>query len=303
MKRFAAALALLALSTACSGNFSSGTGMPQPGGNIPPMGGTPLPEADKNGIPVGGTPLASASPAGATGTASYPIGDAQKGFACPSMSDGYACTISFNLPPPTPTPSPSPVSKRGKTKAKATASPTPSPTPTPTATPSPSPSGSASASPKPTPTPATITLTAQSMPKDAPKMVHIPANTLDTVALTLVQLTANGDLDLDGWANAQFTLPKSEVDGRGFALQLFQVNKARKGVTYKPIWTFDKSTLTGTTLTFSFQPPKMKIAKGTTYTLVLYGDDKSTASSPSASGSPSSSASASPSVAPASPSN
>lgn len=115
----------------------------------------------------------------------------------------------------------------------------------------------------------------------------------------MVQLTTSGDLNLDGWANAQFTLPKADVDGRGFALQLFQVNKHKKNVDYKPIWTFDKSTLNDTTLTFSFKPPKMKIDKGSTYMLVLYGDDKSTAPSalPSAlpSGAP---ASALPSTAP-----
>ena len=131
-------------------------------------------------------------------------------------------------------------------------------------------------------------------------MVHVPANTLDTVPLMMVQLTTNGDFQLDGWANAQFTLPKAQVDGRGFALQLFLVGKEKKGVSYKPIWTFDKSTLTDTTLAFSFQVTKMKIAKGSTYMLVLYGDDKSSAASAAPSGAPSGSpaSSASPSAAP-----
>jgi hypothetical protein len=133
--------------------------------------------------------------------------------------------------------------------------------------------------------PASITLTAQAPPKDAPKMVHVPANTLDTVALMMVQLEPNADFDLDGWASAQFTLPKTEADGRGFALQLFQVNKKKKGVEYKPVWTFDKSVLNDSTLTFSFQPKKMTIPKGSTYLLVLYGDDKSTVPSPTASSS------------------
>lgn len=118
-------------------------------------------------------------------------------------------------------------------------------------------------------------------------MVHTPANTLDTVALMMVQLSTNADLNLEGWANAQFTLPKPQVDGRGFALQLFRVNKKKKGVEYKPIWTFDKSVLNDTTLTFSFKPPKMTIGKGSTYMLVLYGDDKSTLPSGAPSGSPS----------------
>lgn len=130
-------------------------------------------------------------------------------------------------------------------------------------------------------------------------MVHVPANTLDTVALMMVQLSANADLNLDGWANAQFTLPKPQVDGRGFALQLFQVNKKKKGVEYKPIWTFDKSVLNDTTLTFSFKPPKMTIGKGGTYMLVLYGDDKSTLPSGSPSPLPSGPPSGLPSLTPA----
>jgi hypothetical protein len=129
-------------------------------------------------------------------------------------------------------------------------------------------------------------------------MVHIPENTLDTVALMSVQMTTNGDFPLDGWANAQFTLPKDQIDGRGFAVQLFLVEKQKKSVNYKPIWTFDKSTINDTTLTFSFLPPKMKIDKGSTYMLVLYGDDKSTASSAAPSASASASASASPSASP-----
>jgi hypothetical protein len=289
VKRLLATLAFVALA-ACSGNFGTGTGIPQTGPGIPPVGaGTPLPETDKNGMPVNPSATPSPSP-GPVSSATYPIDDAQKGFACGDLTEGYSCTLAFNLPPPTPTPSASAKNAKNTSKATATPSPTPTPTPTPTATPSPTPSGSpnGSASPSPSPTPQTITLQAQAPPKDAPKMVHIPANSLDTVALMMVQLSTNSDFTLDGWANAQFTLPKPEVDGRGFAVQLFQVNKRKKGVEYKPIWTLDKSTLNDTTLTFSFQPPKMKIARGSTYMLVLYGDDKSGAASPEPSGSPSS---------------
>lgn len=288
MKRLLALAAIAALA-ACSGNFSTGTSTPQSEPGLPPVNqGTPLPQTDANGLPIG-APAPSMSP-GAVASASYPIDDAKKGFTCPQTVDGYACTLSLNLPEPTPKPSGSP-------KSKPTASPTPTPTPTPTATPSPAASGHGSASPSPSPTPATITLTAQAAPKDAPKMVHIPANTLNTVALMLVQLTTNADLPVDGWASAQFTLPKSEVDGRGFALQLFQVNKGKHNrVDYKALWTLDKSTLSDTTLTFSFKPPKTKIAKGSTYTLVLYGDQKT--ASPSSAPSAAASASPAPSLTP-----
>lgn len=280
------ALAALLIS-ACSGNFGTGTGMPQQGG-IPPMGGgtTPMPPVGPNGLPIGQFTPPPPSP-GPVGTASYPISDAQKGFTCPQTSDEYGCKLSFNLPPPTPTPSPN--AKNAKSKNDATATPSPSPSPTPSPTPSPSPSstassrasGNPSASPSPTPTPPSITLTAQAPPKDAPQMVHVPANTLDTIPLVMVQLTTNDDFTLDGWVSAQFTLPQSQIGGRGFAVQLFQVSQHHHSATYKPIWTFDKSVLNDTTLTFSFEPPKMTIGKGSTYTLVLYGDDRSASPSPS----------------------
>lgn len=111
-------------------------------------------------------------------------------------------------------------------------------------------------------------------------MVHTPAGTLDTVPLMMVHLTPSGVMTLDGWAQADFTLPKSEIGERGFAVQLFRANVGKKKTTYDPIWTFDKSTLKDTTLTFSFAPPKTELPKRSTFVLVLYGDDKSKSSSP-----------------------
>ncbi len=126
---------------------------------------------------------------------------------------------------------------------------------------------------------------AEAMPKDAPAMYHTPTNTLDVVPLIMVHITPTGDFALDGPAVAQFTLPKEQIGERGFAVQLFQATTHKKRTDYKPIWTFDKSNLKDTTLTFEFTPPKMTITKGTTYVMVLYGDDKSKVS-PSPSGSP-----------------
>lgn len=138
-----------------------------------------------------------------------------------------------------------------------------------------------------------MTLKAEALPNDAPKMVHVPQDTLHVAPMMMVTLNTNADFPLDGWVEANFTLPKDQVDNRGFAVQLFsQATKKGKAV-YTPIWTFDKSTLDGTMLTFSFKPPKMKIAKNSTYVLVLYGDQQSKAS-PGPSASPAASASASP---------
>jgi hypothetical protein len=128
-------------------------------------------------------------------------------------------------------------------------------------------------------------------------MYHTPPNTLDVVPLMLVRITPNSDFALSGAAEATFTLPKEQLGQRGFAVQLFHQTGTKKRTGYTPIWTFDKSSLKDDTLTFAFTPPKMTIAKGTTYVLVLYGDDKSKTPA-SASPSPSPSASAAPVASP-----
>jgi hypothetical protein len=260
---------------ACSGNFATGTGMPQQGG-IPPVNASGMPPYSQNGIPQNGSPSPSASVSpGVANAGTYALTDAQTGFGCPPTIDGYGCTLRFNLPPATPTPAPL---KKGARKQ-----PTPTPSPTPSPTPTPDPNASASPSVKPTPTPhiATIALKDEALPKDAPAMVHTPANSLDVIPLMMVRLTPSDDFALDGRAQAEFTLPKSQLEERGFAVQLFKANIGKRKTTYVPVWTFDKSTLTGSTLTFDFNPPKTQIAKGNTYVLVLYGDDKSKEPTPS----------------------
>lgn len=118
-------------------------------------------------------------------------------------------------------------------------------------------------------------------------MVHLPVGTLDTVPLMMVKLTPNADFVLDGYAQATFLLPKEQVAERGFALQLFRANIGKTKTTYDPIWTFDKSSLTGSALTFGFLPPKKTtIPKNATYVLVLYGDDKSKVTSPAPAATP-----------------
>lgn len=283
MKRLFIALAVIALG-ACSGNFSTGTGMPN---TIPAPGDSNQPYGT-NGLPQNGasaSPLPSSSPS----TQVFAMSDAPTGFQCPENVDGYGCVFRFNVPPPTPTPS-------GKHRATPTPSPTPTPTPTPTPESDVAAMGNEPIEPTPTPTPSgpTVSLTAETMPKDAPPMYHTPSNTIDVVPLIMAHLTPNSDFLLDGAAIAQFTLPPDQVANRGFAVQLFEETTKKKKTYYRPIWTFDKSTLKDGTLTFDFNPPKTTIPKGSTYDLVLFGDTKKGSPAPSSSPAPAPSASASP---------
>lgn len=123
-------------------------------------------------------------------------------------------------------------------------------------------------------------------------MAYDAKKTLDVVPLMLVTLKTNADFPLKGDAVAEFTLPKSQISGRGFALQLFSVVTQKKHTTYKPLWTFARSVLDKTTLTFRFAEPKTTIAKNAAYALVLYGDDLDKQHA----GMPSAAASASPAV-------
>ncbi len=265
---------------ACSGNFETGTGMP----NTLPQTGEPTPPVyGQGGIAQNLTPTPSPSGSPDEGTQTYAVAAAPDGLQCPATLDSYGCTLRFNIPTATPTPTPD---------AGAKITPTPSPTPTASQAPESGiadvpQSGMAPASPTPSPTPSgpTVTLKAAAMPKNAPAMYHTPANTLDVVPLMIVQFSPSADFALNGPASAQFTLPKEQTAQRGFAVQLFQATTHKKHTDYKPIWTFDKSTLADATLTFAFTPPKMTIAKNSTYVLVLYGDDKSKVS-PVPSGSP-----------------
>ena len=265
------ALMLVAIA-ACSGNFSSGT----QGNPIPPVG-----SSGPFGATVGSTAKPSATSSATPGPAIYPLADAPNGFSCPDTLPDYSCQIRFNVPPPTPTPKPNP-------KAKHAPPPTPSPSPTP------APASSGSASPSPASSAPTVTLTAEAQPKAAPAMVHVPKDVSQVVPLMSVTLSTTADFPLDGLAIASFTVPKDQIPGRGFALQLFVQRMQGKSKSYAPVLSLDKSSLQKNTLVFGFMPPKIVVAKNTTYVLTLYATQIAAPSSASPSPAPSPSASASP---------
>jgi hypothetical protein len=109
-------------------------------------------------------------------------------------------------------------------------------------------------------------------------MVHVPKGVVKVNALMAVTITTSADFPLDGLAIATFTLPKEQIANRGFALQLFLQRMQGKTKVYAPVLSLDKSSLQKGTLIFGFTPPKITVAKGNTYVLVLYGDDITTGS-------------------------
>ncbi len=262
--------------TACQGGFG-GTSAPgvNPPVNPPPAGAlgpaTIAPAPSPTGSP--GIPPGS--------TASYAFKGAAQGFQCPQV-DGFTCFIRLNMPQPSPSPSPSSGSSTGRPSA--TPSPTPSPTPTPTPSPSPAPSGSGipSAAPSAVPTGAgpQITLTLEALPKNAPAMLNPDPKAVATDALLAVRLHADADIALHGRASADFTLPKEQIGGRGFAIQLFHESLDRhKRVVETYLGSYAKSTLKGTTLHFDLALPQITVKKNEVWLFVLYGDERPSATS------------------------
>jgi hypothetical protein len=137
------------------------------------------------------------------------------------------------------------------------------------------------------------------MPKDAPKMVNPDPKAVSTVALVLLRLHTDADVTLAGKITIDYTLPKEQVGGRGFAVQLYHEGTKKKKVTQTFFGSYSESKLTGSTLHFEINAPALAVKKDEVWLLVLYGDElPSSSASPAASSSASASPSGSPSAPP-----
>jgi hypothetical protein len=114
-----------------------------------------------------------------------------------------------------------------------------------------------------------------------------------TVALVSLRLRTDADVTLTGKVLVDYTLPKEQIGGRGFAVQLYHEDVKKKKTTDTFFGSYAKSKLEGTTLHFELDSPPLQIKKDETWLLVLYGDEL-----PSASASPKTSPSGSPSASP-----
>ncbi len=214
--RAGAIICMLGFLTACQGSLSSGPTLPF----TPPPGGNPASE----GAPQPGQTSAPMT----TDTVTYAFDAAPDGFACPQSSGGFSCVLRFNMPPEKP---------KAATQSKVGAKPQ---TPAPSASPI-SPLENALANPSAPPSAAstpsgpTMALTMTAMPNDAPKMVINSKTPIPTTALIRVMLVPSEDFTLTGAALAQFTLPQTEIEKRGFAVQLFTENVHGKRHDWNPV--------------------------------------------------------------------
>jgi hypothetical protein len=136
------------------------------------------------------------------------------------------------------------------------------------------------------------------MPKDAPKMNNPDPKAVGIVALVTLRVRTDADVTLSGNASADFTLPKEQLGGRGFAVQLYHESEAKHKTKDTFIGSYSKSQIAGTALNFALATPPLQIKKDETWLFVLYGDELPSSPSPKPSGSASASPSASPSSSP-----
>ncbi len=273
---------------ACQGGLDSGGGMPgmmgppvqQPG----PMGTGEMqgPTIGANGQPELTSPGATLAP----NQSQFAVGDGPNGVKCPLFQQ-YTCTLSFNIPTPAPASSP------GQTPR-----PTPTPTPTPAATASSNSDDSddSSDSPNATPTPpGTITLQMEPLPKDVPSMTNPDPRLLRVTPLVAIRLQSDTDFALNGTAAVQYTIPKTQVSARSFAIQLYNETAVRGKRTDQYLATYTKYSATDTTVSFNFATPRVTVRRGQIWLLALYGYQYPPGSTPTPSPSPASSGSPSPS--------
>jgi hypothetical protein len=125
-----------------------------------------------------------------------------------------------------------------------------------------------------------------------------PAAT-STLALFDVRLHTDTDAILLGNAYADFILPKDQLTGRMFAVQLYREYTSKNKLHDDYIGSYIESKIDGSTVSFTLSVPKFQIKKDEVWLIVLYGENmpsESPSASPSVS--PSASTSSSPAAKP-----
>jgi hypothetical protein len=293
--RIAFAAIALALGACQGGGLDSG-GM---GGMMGPPVQQPGPMGsggELEGPTIGANGQAELTQPGATlapNQSQFAIADAPNGVKCPVVTQQmqqYACTLSFNIPTPAPA---------GSGAATPSPKPTPSPTPSPAATVSGSDDGDDSdsgdgSSPPPL---GTITLQYEPLPKDVPAMTNPDPRALRLTPVAAIRLQSDTDFALNGSALVTFAMPRQQVSGRSFAIQLYNEAALRGKRTDQFIATYTKANVGDTTVQFAFPTPKVTVKRGQIWLLALYGMQFPPGTTPTPSPSPAASGSAAPSPA------
>lgn len=291
--RIAFAALALALGSCQGGLDSGGMGgmmgppvqQPGPMGSGGEMQGSQI---GANGEPELTRPGATLAP----NQTQFPVGQGPSGVKCPVVMQQYTCNLSFNIPTPSPQPS----------GATPTPKPTPSPTPTATASGDESDNGDTSDNSDTTdatPTPfGTITLQMEQLPTDVPNMTNPDPRLLRITPLMAIRLQSDTDFALNGTAQVSFTMPRQQVFGRSFSMQLYNETAVRGKRTDQFLANYTKNTVGDTSVQFDFTTPRVTVKRGQIWLLALYGYQYPPGTTPTPSPSPNVSNSPSPSPSP-----
>ncbi len=126
--------------------------------------------------------------------------------------------------------------------------------------------------------------------------MHDPnPKSVGTIPLVVLRVQTDHDEMITGGAAIIFTIPKEQLGGRGFALQLFEESPVKKKFVDHFIAAYNQSTVTKNgKLAFKFTVPPLSVKANERWLIVLYGDDKPATPAPSTAPSASASSSASP---------
>jgi hypothetical protein len=136
------------------------------------------------------------------------------------------------------------------------------------------------------------------LPKDVPSMTNPDPRLLRITPMMAIRLQSDTDFALNGTAAVQYTIPKTQLATRSFAIQLYNETAVRGKRTDQYLATYTKYGSTDTTVSFNFATPRVTVKRGKIWLLALYGFQYPPGTTPTPSASPASSSSPSPNPSP-----
>ncbi|MEO6991855.1 MAG: hypothetical protein ABI346_02840 [Candidatus Baltobacteraceae bacterium] len=252
----AGASALVVLTSACQGSYSTGSQLPAPGqyGQQQPV--YPQSAPSRQQYVEATVALPSAAP-----------------NVVAAELAGFSVRLDLVKPSPTPASSPTPAASTGKKKVASTRpSPSPKASALATSTPVPGASPSPSAKPKPTPSGPRIQTKLTIYPDGAQKPPGDPENLEGRrVPLAIALMQPSVDLSLYSLDAIHFSVPESErTDKRGFTIALYETRKHHKDreITSR----VDVTAADDGDIAVRGAKDAIQLKKGHAYTAILFAD-------------------------------
>jgi hypothetical protein len=116
-----------------------------------------------------------------------------------------------------------------------------------------------------------ITLQFEPLPKDIPGMTNPDPRALRVTPLTAIRLQSDTDFSLNGRASVVYTMPRQQIYGRSFAIQLYNEGAVHGKRTDTYLATYTQAVIGDTTVQFTFPTPTVTVRRGQIWLLAMYG--------------------------------